>query len=282
MRRPLALLTSLIAAAGCGGHTAAPSSTAMPAAAPAPAADPGALRYGAGNSRYRFEQDLHITQDVMGQVTEMNAATTMFISAALSAAEAGNLAAAYTVDSVTFASSGAMPFPDATAGSRGKTWYTVVTPRGRSVAYTPPDTAVATSQTGELFREFLPDLPDNLAPGTSWVDTVRQTPNQPGMTMRSESVRRHQVIGWEVHDGVRALKIATNGTVSISGEGESQGQQLQMTGTGTSIGEKFISSAGTFLGGTVNDSTNLNVTVVSVGLQVPVRQIRRSTTTRLP
>jgi hypothetical protein len=247
----------------------------------APAGDPTTLRYSAASSQYRFEQTMHLSQEIMGQVTEMDATTNMLISAALSAADAGNLGGAFTVDSVTVTS--AMPgAADAAATSRGKTWRSVFTPFGRSVSFTPPDTGAVSAQTGDMFREFLPVLPASLAPGTSWVDTVRTTPNQPGMTMRSQSIRQHQVVGWEIHGGVRALKIATNGAYTISGEGESQGQQLQMTGSGTNISERFISAAGVFLGSTVRDSTNLNVSVVSAGIDVPVRQVRRSTLTRLP
>lgn len=284
MRRSFALLTTLVAATGCGGYPAAPATGAAPAPNPRPsatAADPSALRYSANAGRYRFEQSLHVTQDVMGQVTEVDASTMLLISSAFTAAEAGNLAASFTVDSVVVTSS--MPGgADLAAGSRGKTWRTVFTPLGRSVGFTAPDTNAVTSQTGEMFREFLPAVPASLAPGTMWVDTIRATPSQPGMTVRSQSVRQNQVVGWEVHDGVRALKIATNGVTTVSGEGESQGQQLQMTGTGTSVAERFISAAGVYLGSSVRDSTSLNIAVISAGIDVPVRQVRRSTTTRLP
>ena len=284
MRRSLALLTSLLAAAGCGGHTATPSTGAAPAAAiPASraATDPGSLRYGPHSGRYRFEQSLHVTQDVMGNVTNVDATTLMLISTAVAAGEGGNLAGTFTVDSV----SGTSTVPggtDAIAGSRGKTWRTVFTPLGHGVDFTPPDTSTVSSQTGELFREFLPILPASLAPGTSWIDTVRQTPGQPGMTIRSQSIRQNRVVGWEMHDGVRALKIATTGATTITGEGEAQGQQLSMNGTGISVAERFISAAGLFLGSTVQDSSNINISVVSAGIDVPVRQVRRSTTTRLP
>jgi hypothetical protein len=284
MCRSFALLTTLLAAAGCAGHAAAPASGGAPTTSPRPAAtaaDPTALRYSANAGRYRLEQTMHIAQDVMGNVTEIDASTTMLISAAVAAAEAGNLAAVFTVDSVSVTSS--MPgAADAAAGSRGKTWRSVITPLGRSVAFTPPDTAAVTGQTGELFREFLPVIPASFAPGTTWVDTVRATPNQPGMTIRSQSIRQHQVMGWELHEGTRAVKIATTSAITISGEGESQGQQLQMGGTGSSVAERFISAAGVFLAGTMRDSTNLNVSVVSAGIDIPVRQVRRSTITRLP
>jgi hypothetical protein len=284
MRRSLALLTTVLAATGCGGRAAPPSTTTAPASgrpAARPAADPGTLAYGVNAGRYRFEQSLHISQEVMGNVTEVDATTTMLISAALVAADAGNVGASFTVDSVSLI--GSVPgAADALAGSRGKTWRAVFTPTGRPVSLTAPDTGAVTSQTGEMFREFLPVLPASLAPGTTWVDTVTATPNQPGMTMRTQSIRQNRVVGWEMHDGVRAVKIATTSAITISGEGESQGQQLQMAGTGTNVSERYISAAGVFLGSTVRDSTNLNVSVVSAGIDVPVRQVRRSTTTRLP
>jgi len=279
MRRSFVLFSTLLAAAGCGGRTAAPAAASAPAVRPD--ADPTNVRYGAGSGRYRFEQSLHVTRTVMGNVTEVDAATTLLISTALAAAEAGNLGATYTVDSVSVSST-EQGGAGAVEGSRGKTWRAVITPQGRSVTFTPPDSNPETIQTGELFREFLPALSTNLTPGTTWADTVRQTPNQAGMTIRTQSIRQNRVIGWEMHDGVRALKLATTGAITLAGEGESQGQQLQLNGTGTSVAERFVSAAGVFLGSTVHDSTNLNITLLSAGIDVPVVQIRSSTTTRLP
>jgi len=280
MQRSFVLMATLLAAAGCGGRTVAPA--AAPAAAARPAADPTAVRYSAGTGRYRFEQNLHSTQTMMGNVNETETGSLLLISTAITAADAGNLGASFTVDSVSV--TGTMPpgAADAVTGSRGKTWRSVVTAQGHTVTFTPPDTSAVTSQTGELFREFLPALPANLAPGTTWTDTVRQTPNQGGLVLRIQSIRQHRAVGWEMHDGIRAMKVATNGAITINGEGESQGQQLTLAGAGVSVAERFVSAAGVFLGSTMRDSTGMLVSVVSVGVEVPIVQIRRSTTTRLP
>lgn len=288
MRRFAFVLATASLAAACGGHTSAPAGPAAPAAAPAarataPAGDPTTLRLGAGNGRYRLEQVLHSSQEVMGQTTESDATLTMWVSAAVAATEGGNLSAAFTIDSVS--ATGSVPgATDAVAALRGKTFRAVVTPQGRNVSFTAPDSSDASGQTGQLFREFLPSLPGGtLAPGLSWTDTVSQSQSaRGGLSMQTRSIRTHQLGGWETRDGVRALRITTSGSYTITGAGDSQGQQLQLNGTGAAASEAFVSAAGAYLDATGRDSTNLTVLVVSAGLEVPVRQVRRSTVTRLP
>jgi hypothetical protein len=285
MRRPLAFLAAASVAA-CGGHTA-PASTAPDAArAPRPAApvgDPTTLRYAGGPGRYRLEVATHTTQEAMGQVTDIEVGTQMLVSSML-VADAGNVGASFTVDSISSTSS----MPQAAAaleGLRGKTFRAVFTPLGAPVSFTPPDTSILSAGGGDVFREFLPPLPTGtLAAGTTWTDTSNQSPGNvpPGMTLRTQAVRQHRVVGWELRDGVRALRIATHATYTISGGGESQGQQLQLTGTGAANVERFVSAAGVYLGATAIDTTNMTVNVVSVGIEVPVHQVRRSSVSRLP
>lgn len=285
MRRSLMVLAAASAAAACGGHTAPPATTSAPSPrGTPPTGDPTSLRYGPGTGRYRVEQSQHVAQEVMGQTTEANGSTIMLVSAALTAGEAGNLAATFTVDSITATSSLPEAIPALTA-LRGKTFRAVFTPRGQSVTFTPPDPGDSTLGGGDVFREFLPLLPSGaLTPGTTWTDTNNQTPGTVprGMTMRTQSIRQHRVAGWEDHDGVRALKISTSATYTISGSGEAQGQQVQLTGAGTSTVDRYVSALGVYLGATMADSASLTVNVTSVGIEVPIRQTRRYAVTRLP
>ena len=136
----------------------------------------------------------------------------------------------------------------------------------------------------DVFREFLAGLPaGTLAEGTSWTDTTTQTQSPgPGMTAHSQAIRQHRVVGWELHDGVRALRITTTGAYTITGSGEVQGQQMQINGTGVATMDQFVSAAGVYLGGAKADSANLMVNVLTMGMEVPIRQTRRVAVTRLP
>jgi hypothetical protein len=165
---------------------------------------------------------------------------------------------------------------------RGKTFRMVVTPMGKTVTFTPPDTTTMMALTGDMFRDFLPTLPASLAAGTTWVDTVNTPAGTGPMRIATQSIRTHRVIGWETRDGKRALHVTTTGSYTLTGEGEQGGAPLQLNGTGTATSDRFISADGIYLGMTVNDSTNVKVNVVSMGLEVPVRQVRRTTVTRLP
>ena len=281
MRRALAL-AAVLPLAACGGRTPQPASAPTPAARPTAPAEPRSLQYGADNGRYRIEAQTHIVQEMMGQTQDRNSTLLLDFTAALTPA-AGNVAAAITIDSI--AVDAATEAAGDIQSARGRTYRAVYTPAGRAVSLTSPDTAnVVVVQMGETFREFLPALPPApIAAGMAWTDTVNSTLSPaPGLVMRSQSVRQHHVVGWEDHGGVRALHISTTGAFTISGEGEQSGQQLQVSGRGSTSLERFISATGVYLGQTGSDSTNLTVSVVSAGIEIPIRQVRHSTVTRLP
>jgi len=289
MPRPLLLASTAVLLAACGGHGAAPAAGTAPSVAPAPraapAGDPSTVRYAAGTGRYRLEMATHTTQEAMGQVTDIEFGTNLLVSASFATA-AGNVGASFLIDSVSSTSS--MPqLPTGTLDAlRGKTFRAVFSPSGAPISLALPDTSAVSSGGGDMiFREFLPSLPAGpITAGMTWTDTTSQNPgNVPaGITLRTQSVRQHRVVGWELHDGVRALKLATHATYTIAGGGESQGQQLQLTGTGSQSLERFVSAAGVYLGSTSADTTNMTVNVVSVGIEVPVHQIRRAAISRLP
>jgi hypothetical protein len=278
MRASLVLLAAT-ALGGCSGHAATPAGA--PAPAVRPAGDPTTVRYTPTTGHYRYEQSLNSHQEAMGQVQEIAATTSMLISAAVTPGDSGRLNAAFTVDSVTAISNGATS--SALDVLRGKIFRSVFSAMGRPLGFTSPDTSLASVQSGEMFREFLPTLPSGLAVGTTWTDTATSPPTSiQGMTVRTQSVRTHRVVGWETREGARTLHIATTGQYTISGEGEQGGAQLQLAGTGQATSDRYISAAGVYLGAITGDSTNVTVTVLSMGLEVPVRQVRHTTMTRLP
>ena len=276
MRRPLTLLTISTIAAGCAGHSASPASSA-PAAGPAAAArrEAPTLRYAAGTSRYHTLTE--VSQDVMGQAQTFDTHT--FLSAVASSAGA-NLGFAITIDSMTTNAPGA----EGLAGVRGHVVNVVVSPSGQPVSITIADsTNPAMLQASEGLRELLPQLPEGpIAAGSTWTDTVTRHVPAPDADLTLTVTRQHRVVGWEEHDGVRALHIATTGTYTMTGTGSAQGQSLEFTGAGRNGAEHFVSAAGVYLGGTSADTADVNVNVVSAGMQVQVHRTQRSTVTRLP
>lgn len=277
MRR-LPFLAAVVAAAACAsGGTS--GSAAAPAAARPAAAEPTALRYAAGTGRYRVEHQSHTVQEMMGQSQEADGGLTLVLSASLSA-EGANLAAAFTVDSISVTG----PQGSGLEQARGRTFRAVLTPAGRSVSLSLPDSSnPALQQMGEQFREFFPTLPaGTVAAGRSWTDTTADASNLGEIRVTSRAIREHRVVGWESRDGVRALRIATSSSYRITGSGSAQGQEIQLDGGGTASAEKLVSAAGVFLGQTASDSSTIMVNVVAMGLEIPVRRTSRSSVTRLP
>jgi hypothetical protein len=238
------------------------------------------LRYAAGSARYRLESQTRSVQEMMGNTQTLDVNLTLLFSASF-VPDAGNLAATFTVDSI--AADGAAA--GQVGVTRGKTYHAVFTPRGEPVSLTTPDSADAVvTQIGELFRDVLPMLPLG-APtaGSSWTDTTARTANPaPGIQLRTRAVRDHRVVGWEALDGARALRMSTAGRYEVSGEGEQMGQALQFSGSGSGSTDHYVSPAGALLRVVTADSSAMTVTVISMGMDIPVRQTRRATLTRLP
>jgi len=276
-------------ATACGGSRSdpaetSPSTTARPATPPAAAADPSTLRYAAGNGRYKVETNMQVAQDMMGNVQEVSSDMMMILSTTLTE-ESGNLLLAATLDSVTF--TGSMPGLDGSAfnAARGRTFRARFTPAGRPVAGANPDSGDALmTQLSRGVREFLAVLPATIAAGGTWTDTVSETAPIPGGsgTLTTRSIRNNRVVGWETRDGARALHLTVQGSYTMSGSGEVQGgTAVEMTGSGTATADRWVSAAGVLLSSTGRDSTNLTVNVPSVGMTIPIRQVQRTTITRL-
>jgi hypothetical protein len=276
MRRAFVLLA---ATAACGGRATTTAGPA-PASTPAAVSAPTALAYAAGSARYRVESHTNTVQEMMGNAQTMDASVTLLVRAA-STIEGGNLVTAFTVDSAT----GAGLQAEGVAVVRGMTFRTTHSATGRPLTVTSSDsTNPVVMQIGQLFRGFYPRLPERApSAGFSWSDTTSDSTSPgPAMTLRTQSTRDHRVVGWEDQAGARVLRIATSGRYTVTGEGEQGGQALTIAGSGQTTVESVISAAGMLLAQTSNDSTNLTVTVVSMGLEVPIRQARRATLTRLP
>lgn len=275
MRRVLLLLAIT---AACGGRAAPPAGPAP--ATTTTAAAPAALAYAAAAAHYRIESRTHTEQEVMGNAQSMDATVALLVNV-VSTLEGPNLATVFTVDSAN----GTGMQAEGIVAVRGLTFRTSHTPTGRPLSLTTPDSAnPILTQVGQLFRGFYPRLPERPpVAGFTWTDTVSDsTTPGPGMVLRTQSTRENRVVGWEDLAGTRALRVATTGRYTITGEGEQGGQALSITGTGLATVESVISAAGILLSQTSADSTNLTVTVMSMGLDVPIRQTRHATLTRLP
>jgi hypothetical protein len=284
MDRRLFAIAAALSVTACAGQRPVAPATPAPArpaqaTAQAPAAAPATLRYAAGASRYRLEQSTHVTQEVMGQVNEADLTARQVLSTTTADA-AGSLALTVTVDSIEV--TGPAGADAGLSAARGQTFRLVLSPSGLVVSLVAPDsTNPLMQQFGAGLREFFPRLPATpIASGQTWADTV--TSSRSGdASVTTRSVRQHRVVGWEDRDGVRALHVETTSAYTVSGSTEAQGQTVELSGGGQSVRDAFVSAAGIFLGSVERDSALVNANVTAMGLNVPIRQSRRATVTRL-
>jgi hypothetical protein len=267
----------------CAGRSAGPETAAPTTRPSAAAADPGTIRYTPGSGRYLWESEGRYVQEVMGSTTDMSLTTSMLLSTTI-AAEGGNISMALTVDSLNVTGNAPGGAAESLGVVRGQTYHAMFTPTGRPVSMHSPDTAnAAIMQIARGLRDFLPLLPETgLVPGAVWVDTVSESHSMPGGggSLATNAIRTHRLVGWETRDGVRSAHVAISGSYTITGNGEIQGQAIEMAGAGQATGERWISSSGVYLGGSSRDSTNMTVTVINVGITVPIRQVQRTTIAR--
>ena len=281
MNRLPSLCATALAVAACAGHMApsTASGPTRPTAAAAPA-EPPVLRYAPGEGHYRFDSQSHVEQEAMGQTQAFDLSTGVLLSVAIADA-AGNLGVAITIDSLGITSP--VPVPDL-ARAKGQVVRLVLSPRGQIISLAPPDSGgAAVRQVAQGFREFMPMLPPgSTAAGTTWTDTSSMTTPSQGVAVTLHMTREHRVVGWEDHEGTRALHLVTSTAYTLTGSGEAQGQTVELTGGGQRTGDAFVTATGIYLGGTVSDSSLVNANVTSAGIVVPVRSKTHSSFTRLP
>jgi len=283
MRSITFVLLASCAIVGCGG-TAGTSSAPTPRPA-GPPPDPTSVQFATGPARFRLDASTNTVQEVMGNSQELAFTQSLLLSTTL--AEAGaELALGITVDSLTVDGNVPGLDPAMLASARGQTVSARFTPTGTRLGVMMADsTNPVLMQLGRTFRDFLPRLPSApIAAGLAWVDTTTDTQSLPGGAGQTttRAVRQYRIVGWEDRDSVRALHIAVTGTYEVTGTGETQGQPLEITGTGQAIADRWISRSGQYLGGTSHDSTNLTVSVLNMGMEIPIRQVQTTTVTRLP
>jgi hypothetical protein len=223
---------------------------------------------------------------MMGNTQTIDATTTQVMSVTLTA-QGDSLAMRATLDSMNVnLSTPTGGSPEAADMARrlvGQSVSGYITRSGRLGTLTPSDTAAAMQQIVNGMRDFFMVVPaPPLTAGREWTDTITNTQAMGPLSMQTRAVRTHRIAGWETRDGVRALRVNTSSNYTVTGSGEAQGQPLEIAGSGRALVDRFISATGMYLGATESDSADMNVNVVSVGMQIPVRRTQRATVTRLP
>ncbi|MGH7569437.1 MAG: hypothetical protein ACREL9_10810 [Gemmatimonadales bacterium] len=287
------LVAAVACAAGSGGSTADPAPATAPVAAPPPtstlppAAAPPVIRLGPSALRYAVQRQLHIEQDLPGQVPTDLSYRVYLAATILGPADTAGYPVTFTVDSMVADSGTYVPPTINLAAARSLLFTGRLAPTGELRNVAPSDSVVARSL-GQLLgspREFFPRLPaGGLLLGSAWVDTVVTTERGSGgsaeVTVRA--VNHSSAARWEDRNGVRCLRIDVTSTFTLQGAGQQGGQSYELTGEGTRAAIEFVSIDGRYLGGESLDSTRYTVKLPAQGFSVPVRQVLRAIVTVLP
>ena len=179
------------------------------------------------------------------------------------------------VDSVPQASGVSIPLSDLPRVS-GTTFTGGVAGTGEVLGLSGGDTTISlVRQLHQAFEEFLPPIPElGAEPGAAWIDTATSRTQNAGMEIEIVSVGTHEVVGWTDYAGLEALHITTRSEYTLSGQGSQMGQAITIDGTGIREEHSYLSANGMYLGGWAADSSNMNALLSSVGMAVPIIQVR--------
>ena len=179
------------------------------------------------------------------------------------------------VDSVPRASGVNLP-PSDLPRVNGTTFTGDVAATGEILGLSGGDTTIAlVQQLHQAFAEFLPPIPDiGAEPGAAWIDTATSRTQNAGMEIEIVSVGTHEVVGWAEYAGLQAMHITTRSEYTLSGQGSQMGQAITIDGAGIREEHSYLNANGMYLGGWAADSSSMDALLISVGMSVPIIQVR--------
>ncbi|MDB4907477.1 MAG: hypothetical protein JWO05_2261 [Gemmatimonadetes bacterium] len=245
---------------------------ALAAALPLSAAALGAqgFHYAPGTSQYRITSSTHGAQEVMGQKQEYDVTGMQRMTVALVKKAGDSLAVDVTMDSITMQGpQGPTPGMEKMIGSK---FTGAMSVNGKSYGMKSALTEESAEQMAIELASFIPSIPANLKAGTTWTDTLASKFKQMGIAGDRKRIATMTVVGDTTVNGEKGWKVnvASNTTMTGSGEGQAGAMTLEAASTGTGV--FVVSQAGTYLGGTNDDDTKIKVVIAANGMEVAVTQ----------
>jgi hypothetical protein len=236
------------------------------------------LSYGPGTFTYRMNTALHQKQDMMGQIQETDRKASQLLTVKLDRKTQDTLGFAITVDS---SQTDAPEMQAALAKLVGKTVTGTVSPRGKVLSFVAPTDSTTAESDFRNVRQFFVRLPDESTRGASVVDTVSDSFDAQGLKIQQQAVMTSTVAGDTTIGGEKAIILERIGTVTMTGEGEQNGNELTLDGTGTVTGKLYVSAKGGLIGGQMENSTLINVSVLAMNVTIPITQTSTSVMERV-
>lgn len=225
-----------------------------------------------GKFQYRLSTQLNQKQEVMGQTQEAKRSASQHITLQLDRKDKETLAFAITLDSTK------SDAPDVQSQNKivGKTATGTLSPGGKVLTFVAPLDSATTESDFRNLRQFFVRLPANASRGSTVVDTIADSFDAQGLKIKQEVVMTSTVAGDTTIDGQKAIVLERQGALTMTGEGEQNGMALVLDGTGTLSGKLFYSAAGGLIGGEMENSAEMSVTVPAQNMVVPITQVSTS------
>ena len=239
------------------------------------------FEYAPGTSQYRLTAVNKMTQEAQGQKMEQEVTSEQKLTITLNRRGPDTLVFAMTLDSVQVSSPGG-PLPDVSS-IVGLKVTGALSPSGALYASNPldgPAAGMAGALADEMAR-FLPRLRSTLSVGTMWADTLSGRVNQGGVTLDRTVVAISRVVGDTTYLGERAVRIDRSTKVTFSGSGTTQGQAITVEGTAGGTDNLFVTRAGIYLGGVMNNAAAIRFTLVANGMEIGRTQNQTTTVARV-
>jgi hypothetical protein len=201
-------------------------------------------------AKYRVDQTL--TQEVdasaegQGKQT-LRFTTSTFVTVTLNDS-AGGRTMRVVIDSLKGDS--AAPIPPAVMDSaRGGEFRAFVSRTGKPSPLTPTGTSPAASQVQGLLTDFYPWARAGLKVGDAWTDTTVNTTGAGSDTVTVRRITSYKAAATESRGKVRAVRITTEHSTSVSGVQPTPQGPAKIEGTGGGTGAYYVSPDGRLLEG---------------------------------
>ena len=239
-------------------------------------------RRAAVTTKYRIETKSQSTIDLtaFGQAPqEQNVGLVAWVAVTLSDTTGGRVLHV-VVDSLKY--DGTIPVEAAALDSvKGATLHGLVEPSGRIKNLTAnPTTSLVLAQIHGVMNGFFPRLKTGLKGGDSWTDTSEVANTTGGANTKIKMQTSYTAGGSEMVAGVRATKITSSYTSTVTGTMENpMAGTMEVEGTGTGTGSYYVGPDGRYLGGTSTTNVDQKLKMAMAPAPIPVKTVQTLTVT---
>lgn len=254
------------------------TTAALALAALAPTLPPTVTKY---KIVQRLEQEVDATS-LGGPKQSTVIKTTSFITVTLADSAKGK-AMKVVIDSVTADSLPAMLPADSIKAARGMTYTGWIDEAGKVQNVKSTGKQVPGLQLEGLLKEMWPRMRTGTKVGDAWTDTTTSSNNIGGGELTTRSISSYKASKVEKVGSVSATRLDATVATQLAGSQAAGGGTADIEGSGTGTGYLLMAPDGRYLGGEMNGTNNLTVTLI--GAQsgtIPVTLKTSSVATVLP